>query len=79
MPDAAPAAPHPTDPDERYRLYIDESGDHTWRQLDDPARRYLCLLGCFFRGAGSGAFGTRGSGVSLTTASSGPARPLGTL
>lgn len=29
----------------KYRLYIDESGDHTFRQLDDPAKRYLCLMG----------------------------------
>lgn len=31
----------------RYRLYIDESGDHTYGSLDDPAKRYLCLLGLF--------------------------------
>jgi len=31
----------------RYRLYIDESGDHTYGKLEDPARRYLCLLGLF--------------------------------
>lgn len=28
-----------------YRLYVDESGDHTYGNIDDPARRYLCLLG----------------------------------
>lgn len=38
------------DPDERYRLYIDESGDHVFRHLDEPAHRYLCLVGCWFRG-----------------------------
>lgn len=31
----------------RYRLYIDESGDHISCSVDDPARRYLCLLGLF--------------------------------
>lgn len=30
----------------RYRLYIDESGDHTYHQIDDPPKRYLGLLGC---------------------------------
>jgi len=29
----------------RYRLYIDESGDHTYKLLDDPSHRYLALLG----------------------------------
>ena len=43
-----PAAP---DPDDRYRPYIDESGDHTWGETSDPAQRYLCLLGCFFHGS----------------------------
>jgi hypothetical protein len=33
----------------RYRLYIDESGDHTCSQLDAPSRRYLALLGVWFR------------------------------
>jgi len=28
-------------------LYVDESGDHTYGYLEDPARRYLCLLGLF--------------------------------
>lgn len=31
----------------RYRLYIDESGDHTYSYIDDSNRRYLCLLGIF--------------------------------
>ena len=31
-----------------YRLYIDESGDHTYSQLENTDRRYLCLLGCAF-------------------------------
>jgi hypothetical protein len=29
-----------------YRLYIDESGDHTYKDLEDPTKRYLALLGC---------------------------------
>jgi Protein of unknown function (DUF3800) len=34
----------------RIRLYIDESGDHTFRPTSagDSHRRYLCLLGCAF-------------------------------
>jgi hypothetical protein len=31
----------------RYRLYIDESGDHTFGKLEDVGRQYLCLLGMF--------------------------------
>jgi hypothetical protein len=33
----------------RHRLYIDESGDHTYNLLDDPTHRYLALLGAWFR------------------------------
>ena len=33
----------------RYRLYIDESGDHTYKLLGDPSHRYLALLGVWFR------------------------------
>jgi len=29
----------------RYRLYFDESGDHTYTSLQNPARRYLGLTG----------------------------------
>jgi hypothetical protein len=32
-----------------YRLYIDESGDHAYRHLDDPHRRYLGLTGVLMR------------------------------
>lgn len=35
----------------RYRLYIDESGDHVFhneRALAEPAHRFLALCGCFF-------------------------------
>jgi len=35
----------------RYRLYLDESGDHTYNQLQDVSRRYLGLLGVWFRQA----------------------------
>ncbi|MFC1968913.1 DUF3800 domain-containing protein [Chloroflexota bacterium] len=31
----------------RYRLYIDESGDHTYYKLEEPAKRYLGLTGVF--------------------------------
>lgn len=33
----------------RYRLYLDESGDHTYNLLDDPSHRFLALLGVWFR------------------------------
>lgn len=36
-------------PPARYRLYIDESGDHTYNLLDVPAHRYLGLLGVWFK------------------------------
>jgi len=29
-----------------YRLYIDESGDHTYFDVDKPEKRYLGLTGC---------------------------------
>ena len=32
----------------RYRLYLDESGDHVFNHLEHPSHRYLCLLGCWF-------------------------------
>lgn len=32
----------------RFRLYIDESGDHVFRDTVDIAHRFLCLLGCWF-------------------------------
>ena len=31
----------------RYRLYIDESGDHTYTFMDSPSKRYLGIIGCF--------------------------------
>jgi len=33
----------------RYRLYIDESGDHVYNLLDQADHRYLALLGVWFR------------------------------
>ncbi|HTV48295.1 MAG TPA: DUF3800 domain-containing protein [Phycisphaerae bacterium] len=36
----------------RYRLYIDESGDHTYRRLDEFAHKYLALLGAWFEQPG---------------------------
>lgn len=42
-------AQKPTDFEERYRLYIDESGDHVFRDTYTTAHRYLCLLGSWFK------------------------------
>jgi hypothetical protein len=39
----------PSDFENRYRLYLDESGDHVFRDVAEPAHRFLCLLGCWFR------------------------------
>lgn len=33
----------------RHRLYIDESGDHTYNLLEEVSHRYLALLGVWFR------------------------------
>ena len=35
----------------RYRLYIDESGDHTYNLLEEASHRYLALLGVWFEQA----------------------------
>ena len=32
----------------RYRLYIDESGDHSYTRMSAPPERYLALLGVWF-------------------------------
>lgn len=32
-----------------YCLYIDESGDHVFKRLEDPSHRFLGLLGVWFR------------------------------
>ncbi|MEA3312610.1 MAG: hypothetical protein U9Q76_10375 [candidate division WOR-3 bacterium] len=37
---------------ERYRLYVDESGDHVFRDpesLAKPSRRFLALIGCMLK------------------------------
>lgn len=39
----------PANFEERYRLYLDESGDHVFKKLDEDSHRYLCLLGCWFK------------------------------
>ena len=44
--------PNPARPskfEDRYRLYLDESGDHVFRETEELPHRYLCLLGCWFR------------------------------
>jgi len=33
----------------RYRLYIDESGDHTYQKVEEFPHRYLALLGVWFQ------------------------------
>jgi hypothetical protein len=47
----APAHPgsRPSTFESRYRLYLDESGDHVFNYLEKPSHRFLCLLGCWFR------------------------------
>ncbi len=35
--------------EDRFRLYLDESGDHVFRDTTEPAHRFLCLLGCWFQ------------------------------
>jgi len=42
MMSAMPEAP-------RYRLYVDESGDHTYKRVQDISRRYLGLTGVLIR------------------------------
>lgn len=39
----------PSNFEDRYRLYLDESGDHVYRETGEVAHRYLCLLGCWFQ------------------------------
>ncbi|MBI1747749.1 MAG: hypothetical protein HYR55_14345 [Acidobacteria bacterium] len=43
-PDPAPPQRRP-----RSRLYIDESGDHTYNQVGTVAHRYLALLDVWFQ------------------------------
>ena len=42
-------ASRPSEYPQRYRLYIDESGDHVFREVSTPSHRFLCLLGCWFQ------------------------------
>jgi hypothetical protein len=35
--------------EDRYRLYLDESGDHVFREVSELPHRFLCLLGCWFK------------------------------
>ena len=44
-----PYGNRPISPLERYRLYLDESGDHVFRDFSQLAHRFLCLLGCWFK------------------------------
>lgn len=37
--------PPETAPPKRFRLYVDESGDHTYKHLGDPSKKYLGLTG----------------------------------
>jgi hypothetical protein len=47
-------------PAQRYRIYLDESGDHVFHdeaRLHEPGHRYLALVGCWFaQGAGYVSF-----------------------
>lgn len=47
--DPEPGPARPSSFEDRYRLYLDESGDHVFRETEEIAHRYLCLLGCWFR------------------------------
>jgi hypothetical protein len=49
QPTSRPTDPAATQRRPRYRLYIDESGDHTYNQVDTVAHRYLALLGVWFQ------------------------------
>ncbi len=37
--------------EDRYRIYLDESGDHVYRATEESAHRFLGLLGCWFNNA----------------------------
>jgi hypothetical protein len=39
----------PSDFEERYRIYLDESGDHVYHVVNEDAHRFLGLLGCWFK------------------------------
>lgn len=44
-----PFGKRPLDPLDRFRLYLDESGDHVFRDFSLLAHRVLCLLGVWFK------------------------------
>jgi hypothetical protein len=46
---AEPPTNRPRNFEERFRLYLDESGDHVFNKLDEAPHRFLCLLGCWFK------------------------------
>ena len=51
MPEETPLS-NPSRPfafEDRFRLYLDESGDHVFRETTETAHRFLCLLGCWFQ------------------------------
>jgi hypothetical protein len=48
MSDANPSS-RPSSFEDRYRLYLDESGDHVFRETQELSHRFLALLGCWFR------------------------------
>ncbi len=47
MSDTDPSS-RPSNFEDRYRLYLDESGDHVYRQTQELSHRFLALLGCWF-------------------------------
>jgi len=44
-----PLSSKPAAFEDRYRLYLDESGDHVFRDFSTLSHRFLCLLGCWFQ------------------------------
>lgn len=63
-------------PDQRYRLYLDESGDHVFKHLEDPGHRYLCLLGCAFQGSAYRRFHTELEGFKRSHIPHSPDEPV---
>jgi hypothetical protein len=49
MPAPADNPSRPSQFENRYRLYVDESGDHVSREVMELPHRFLCLLGCWFQ------------------------------
>lgn len=41
-------ASRPANFEDRYRIYLDESGDHVYRATNESSHRFLGLLGCWF-------------------------------